>query len=157
MNSTERELRVERVVNAPRELVFRMWSEPAHFKQWAAPKGFTVESLQMDFRVGGIYRICLRSPEGDDYWVRGKYREIVPLERFSLTNAWENEDGTTGPETLLTVSFEDRGQQTKLVLHQAEFDSLESRDGHMSGWEETLDQLPGYLKTLSPDASETER
>ena len=80
-----------------------------------------------------------------------------PLERFSLTNAWENEDGTTGPETLLSVSFEDRGQQTKLDLHQTEFDSLESRDGHMSGWEETLDQLPGYLKTLSPDAGETER
>lgn len=147
--ASDRELRIERLLDAPRDIVFKMWTDPEHYKNWAAPKGFTVEHLEMEFKVGGLYRICLRSPEGEDWWVRGRYKEIVELEHFSLTNAWENEDGSTGQETVLAVTFEDLGSQTKLTLHQAEFDSVESRDGHASGWSETLDRLPEYLATVA--------
>lgn len=147
--NSDREVKIERIVDAPRNLVFKMWSEPDHFRKWAAPSGFTVDSLEMEFRVGGLYRVCLRSPEGEDWWVRGRYREIVEPERFSLTNAWENKDGSTGTETLLTVTFEDLGDQTKVTLHQAEFQSVESRDGNATGWSETLDRLPEYLATVA--------
>ena len=68
---------VTRIFDAPRTLVFRAWSTPEHLANWFRPTGFTLPSCQVDFRVGGSYRLCMRSPEGKDYWVHGVYREIV--------------------------------------------------------------------------------
>lgn len=144
----DRELVIERVLDAPRELVFKMWSDPHHYRKWAYPvDGFKVTHLEMDFQVGGIYRICLRSPEGVDYWIRGNYREIVEPEWFTRTNAWENKDGSISQETLFTVTFEAIGEKTKLTLHQAEFDSVEDRDSQSGGWDGTLDSLVSYLES----------
>ena len=83
----DRELSITRVFDAPRELVFQAWSDPKHVMSWWGPRGFTMMSWTMDFRPGGAWRGCIRSPEGLDYWSQGVYREIVPPERLVFTFA----------------------------------------------------------------------
>src|SRR5689334_3553111 len=79
------ELTISRVLPVPRELAFSAWTEPHHLERWQnAPKGFTVTTHEIDFRVGGFYRICMRSPEGVDHWLQGEYREIARPERIVM-------------------------------------------------------------------------
>ena len=143
----ERELVITRVFDAPRPLVFKAWTQPEHLVRWWGPQGFTTPSCTMDVRPGGAFRLCMRSPEGTDHWLRGVYREIVEPERLVCTWAWEDAEGKPGHETLLTVSFADHGGKTKLTLHQAVFESVTARDSHQGGWTECLDRLAGYLAT----------
>src|SRR5947207_15661949 len=115
----ERELTVTRVFDAPREVVFGAWTDPAQAALWWGPQGFTTISCEMDVRPGGAYRACMRSPEGTRHCRRGTYREIVPPERLVFTFAWEDAAGDLGHETLVTVTFADAGRgKTRLTLHQ---------------------------------------
>ena len=83
------ELVISRVVDAPRDLAFKAWTEPEHLDRWQnAPQGFTVTSHQTDLRSGGAYRVCMRSPDGVDHWLQGVYREVVPGERLVFTHTW---------------------------------------------------------------------
>jgi uncharacterized protein YndB with AHSA1/START domain len=141
----EQELVIERVFDAPRRLVFRAWTAPEHLVRWWGPHGFTLPSCRMDFRPGGAFRCLMRSPEGTDHRLRGVYREIVEPERLVFTFAWEDEEGRLGHETLVTVTFADHGGRTKLILHQAVFESVTARDSHREGWTETLERLAAYL------------
>lgn len=143
--STDRELVVTRIFDAPRSLVFKMWAEPEHMSRWCVPRGFTAPSGGMDFRPGGVWHSHMRSPEGHDYRLRGVYREIVKNERIVFTHAWVDEGGRPGHETLVTVSFADHGKKTMLVFHQAVFESKASRDSHEGGWTECLDSLERYV------------
>ncbi len=149
------ELVIERVFDAPRALVFKMWSDPEHFQRWAAPAGFEVTHLEMEFRVGGIYRVCLHSPDAGDVWIKGYYQEIAEPESFSLTTGWENDDGNVDHETLLTVTLEDIGDRTKLTLRQGKFDSAEARDGSTGGWNEVLESLARYLVNENVSSGES--
>lgn len=140
------ELLIRRVFDAPRELVFRMWTEGEHLEKWSCPKGFTVPFSEGDIRPGGHFRTCMRAPDGTDHWLGGTYREIVANERLVFTHAWQDADGHPGHETLVTVTFADAGEgRTRLTLHQAFFLTDASRDGHRAGWEETLDNLAEYM------------
>lgn len=143
----DRVLVLTRVFDAPRTLVFTAWSAPEHLAHWFGPRGFTLPFCEVDFRVGGNYRVCMRSPDGKDYWVHGVYREILEPERLAFT--WER-DGPDDPHaghTLITVTLEERGAgKTRLTLHQATFDSSEIRDGHAGGWTEAFERLGEYLK-----------
>jgi len=76
--SADRELVITRVFEAPRERVWKAWSDAERLKRWWGPKHFTAPVCKIDFRVGGSYLSCMRSPEGQDYWSTGAYREIVP-------------------------------------------------------------------------------
>lgn len=140
-------LTLTRVFDAPRSLVYRMWSEPEHLAAWCYPKDFTVPEAQMDFRVGGVNSATLRSPGGEDYRMRSVYKEILPGERLVFTHCWLDEDGKPGHETLVTVTFEDAGAggKTRLTFHQTRFESEASRDSHAEGWGETLDHLEAHL------------
>lgn len=140
-----RELTITRVFDAPRSLVFKVWTDPEHLSRWCGPHGFTTPFGEMDFRPGGAYRTCLRSPEGKDYWLQGVYREIVEPERLVFTHAWEDEDGKPKHETLVKVTFAEHDGKTKLTFHQAVFESVEGRDSHLEGWSECLDRLNEYL------------
>ena len=71
-----------RVLNAPRQLVFRIWTQPAHLVRWWGPNDFTLPACEVDFRVGGKYKFCMRAPDGSDHWVWGRYQEIVEPERL---------------------------------------------------------------------------
>src|SRR5687767_10583384 len=132
----DRVLVLTRVFDAPRELVFTAWSSPQHLAKWFGPKNFTLPFCETDFRPGGAYRLCMRGPDGKDYWLEGVYREIVEPERIVLT--WER-NGADDPHpghTLVTVTFDDVAGKTRLTLRQATFDATESRDGHQHGWTE---------------------
>lgn len=143
--SAQQELTITRIFDAPRDLVFSVWSAQDHLKHWCYPQDFTVPFSEMDFRLGGTYRTCLRSPDGQDYWVQGVYREIDAPQRLVFTHAWANSEGMPGQKTLVTVTFEALDERTKLTFHQAPFESVESCDSHRQGWTETLDHLAGYL------------
>jgi uncharacterized protein YndB with AHSA1/START domain len=139
--SAERELVLTRVLDAPRALVFRAWTDPEHLVRWWGPQGFTTPSCTMDVRPGGTWRICMRGPDGIDHWVQGAYREVVEPERLVTSWAWEEADGTPGRQTLLTVTLEERDGRTALTLHQALFGDAVERENHRDGWSQALDRL----------------
>jgi uncharacterized protein YndB with AHSA1/START domain len=140
----EQELLITRLFDAPASLVFKAWSSPEHQQHWLGPKDFTVLSCMIDFRPGGSYRACIRSPEGIDYRMRGTYREILAPERLVFTFSWE-EEGERGLETLVTITFAEQDGKTMLRFHQAPFQSIAERDGHRGGWTECFDRLATYL------------
>ena len=154
------ELVIERVFDAPRELVWKAWTEPEAMMQWWGPKGFTSPHYEIDLRVGGKFLGCMQSPEfneGRPIWVTGLYREIVPLERIVVTDSFADEHGNVVPashygmegdfplEMLITVTFEDLGGKTKMTLRHSGFPAGEHRDGANQGWSESFDKLAEYL------------
>ena len=134
--------------DAPRTLVFKAWTEPERLARWLGPKDFTAPSCIADVRPAGDFRFTIRSPGGEDYRIRGRYREIVEPERLVFTWAWEDEEGRPGHETLVTVSLADLGGKTRLTFHQGRFPSVEQRDSHGEGWSECLDRLERYLGSV---------
>ncbi|NJN58075.1 MAG: SRPBCC domain-containing protein [Leptolyngbyaceae cyanobacterium SL_5_9] len=145
---SERELTLIRTLQAPCSLVFKVWTQPEHFSRWLGPKEFVATFCQMDVRVGGTYRACIRSPEGIDHWMQGVYLEIVEPERLVFTFAWEDEDAQPKHQTLVTVTFVQQESKTRMTFHQATFESVESRDSHQTGWSECFDRLAAYLNTF---------
>ena len=147
--SQGRVLMIERVFDAPRELVFRCWTEPAHLERWMGPRGFTIRLLACDLRPGGNLRVHMRAPDGRDHWQNGIFREIVPPERLVRTFCWTDEEGAPrSPETVLTVTFADLGGKTRLTLHQAIFESVNARNEHQEGWSSSFDVLTEYLAAV---------
>jgi len=142
---SDRQLTVARVIDAPRALVFKAWTDPDQVARWWGPKGFVTVSHDMDIRPGGTYRVTMRSPQGTDHRKRGVYREIVEPERIVFTFAWEEADGTLGHETLVTVTFEALGARTRLTLHQSGFESIARRDDHTGGWTSCLERFAEYM------------
>jgi uncharacterized protein YndB with AHSA1/START domain len=146
--AADRALVITRIFDAPPRLVFKAWSSCEHLARWMGPEGFRITSCEMDFRVGGKFRSCMRSPEGTDHWISGGYLEIDEPRRSVSTSAWEDPPGTRGHETVLTLTFEPEGRdKTRFTLHQAEFESVESRDGHEGGWSQALGKLAEYLSS----------
>ena len=139
------DLVITRVFAAPRELVWKAWTEPERIKQWSAPKDFTMPVAEGDLRPGGAWRSSMRKPDGTELWLGGVYREIVEPERLVFTHAWLDDKGKPGPETLVTVTLTERGGKTEMTFRQTGFDSVESRDGHAGGWNECFDKLENLL------------
>jgi len=156
MEPVDRVLVIMRIFDAPRELVFRAWTDPEHLVRWFGPRGFTTTIVANDYRPGGAYCLRMRSPDGEEYWNQGVYREIAEPERLVMTwgpgrpgNASDNgpylESKATRPDTLLTVTFDELAGKTRLTLHQAVFESAAARDSHNRGWNSALDCLAEYL------------
>lgn len=143
-------LSITRVFDAPPALVFRVWSAPEHLVRWWGPKDFTVPTFKADFREGGAWRSCIRSPEGTDYWCNGVYREIAAPDRLVFSFRWEEENSL---DTVVTVTFEDVGGRTRLTFHQAPYRSVEDRDGHLEGWGECIDRLEAYVDATKGDTA----
>lgn len=154
INGQNIKLQLTRVFDAPRELVFRAWTDPNQFQQWfgaAACEGSSLESAKMDARVGGKYRLQMRRADGEYFTTVGIYREVKPPERLVFT--WQFEKDGAGdqfgevepPEMLVTVDFKARGTQTELVLTHEKFASEESRNRHEEGWTRCLEQLGLFL------------
>ena len=149
VNIADRELTITRVFDAPRELVFKAWTRPEHLANWWGPRGFTLPEHTMDFRPGGAYRFRMRPPEGGDVFWYGVYREIVPPERLVWTCSIDDADGKPiSSETVLTVTFEEHNDKTKLTLRQAVFDSVANRDSHNGGWSDALDRLAMHVARM---------
>ena len=145
MEERERGLVITRILDAPRDVVFRAWTEPDRVARWWGPQGFVTTYCDMDIRPGGAFRVCMRSPEGAEHWKQGIYREIVVPERLEFTFAWEDAEGKPGHQTLVTVTLADRGGRTELTLHQAVFETVAARDDHRRGWTSTLQRFAEYL------------
>ena len=153
----QREIVITRVFDAPRELVWKAWTDPELLGQWWGPKGFTSPVNKIDLRVGGKYLSCMRSPEGQDFWSTGVYREIVPPERLVCTDSFADADGNPVPasyygmpgewpaEAVITLTLEDEGGKTKLTLRHAGLPADENADMAQTGWAESLDKLAEFL------------
>jgi len=144
IDTASRELTITRIFEAPRAFVFEAFSKADHLKRWFAPDGFTVPDCEMDFRVGGTYRLCMRG-FGKDHWVHGVYREIVKPERIVWTGILENE----GTEMVTTITFEEHGGRTCLTMHQTFSKETDSTRGAREGWTQTLEHLAQYVAILS--------
>lgn len=147
-SSLDRVLKLTRDFDAPRALVFKAWTDPQHLVRWWGPKDFTLPHYQQDFRVGGTYRLCMRSPEGEDHWVWGVYREIVEPERIVFT--WNRDPHPEMPraESVVSVTLSEHGGGTRLTLHHAIFQSTRDRNEHVGGWTQCLERLANYVETL---------
>jgi uncharacterized protein YndB with AHSA1/START domain len=142
---TERALTIERVFDAPRALVFKLWTDPAHLARWWGPEGFTNLVWRIDVRPGGAWRREMAGPDGLRCVKCGEYREIRAPERLVFTYANEQPDGTLTDRTLVTVTFAAEGERTRVILHQARFDTVEARDAHRGGWTSALARFARYL------------
>ena len=154
----EQALVITRVFDAPREAVFKAWSEPERAMRWWGPKGFTTPVCKIDFRVGGKFLNCMRSPDGKDYWSTGVYQEIVEPERIVCTDSFADAEGNVVPashygmegdiplEMRIIVTFEDQDGKTKMTLRHAGMPAGENRDGANQGWNEFFDKLAEELR-----------
>lgn len=110
--SGSNELVIRRLFDAPPELVFACWADATHLARWGgAPEGFTVTIERQDIRVGGGFKIGMRSPDGNTFWLQGRYREITEPVRIAFTHAWLGEDGHPAPETLVTIELRPHGKE----------------------------------------------
>jgi uncharacterized protein YndB with AHSA1/START domain len=141
-------LHLERVLRAPRERVFAACVEPAQLSEWWGPTGFTALSVELDVRQGGRYRITMQPPDGEAFHLRGQYVEVDPPQRLVYTFEYEDPN-PDDQETLVTLSFFDHPDGTKLVFEQGSFATQARYELHETGWSETLDRLAEYLAPIS--------
>ncbi len=139
---TDTALLLRRRLPAPRDEVFRAWTQPEHLKRWSCPVGFEVVEAVVDLRLGGRYRLGMRSPGGEVFTTSGEYREISPPQRLVYTWRWDSPEAV---ETLVTVEFEDLGQETGLLLRHERFADPARRDSHLGGWNGCLQNLDRYF------------
>ena len=153
---------ITRVFDAPRELVWKAWTDRERLMQWFGPKGFALKVATLDFRPGGTFHYSMRSPDGKEMWGKFVYREIVAPERIVLVNSFSDEKGnlTRHPfspgwplEMLSTTTFTEQAGKTTLTLRWAPVNATEaerktfdsSHDGMRQGWTGTFEQLDEYL------------
>lgn len=143
---SEREIRIERVFDAPRDRVFAVYTDPELVPEWWGPHGTTTIVDRMDVRSGGDWRFVSRGEDGSETAFRGTYREITPPERIVQTFEWE---GMPGHVSVETATFEDLGEQTRVVTVSI-FHTGEERDGMLGsgmegGLNETYERLDALL------------
>jgi uncharacterized protein YndB with AHSA1/START domain len=146
---TEREIRVERVFDAPRDRVFAVYTDPSLVPEWWGPRGTTTVVDVMDVRAGGSWRFIGRDSDGSETAFRGTYREVTPPERIVQTFEWE---GMPGHVSVETAEFEDLGDRTRVVTTSI-FHTTEERDGMLGsgmegGMNETFQRLDELLARL---------
>lgn len=153
---------ISHTFDAPRDLVWKAFTEEERLKQWWGPKGFPVASSKMDLRPGGTYHYAMQVPDGSLMWGRFLYREIVPHERIVFINGFSDETGVAARhpmipdwpmEVLSVFHFTVHGSRTTFTLRwtpvnatAAEYAMFDGAHDHMvAGWEGTLEQLEAYL------------
>src|SRR3954464_649355 len=124
-DSADREIVAVRVFDAPRELVWKLWTDPHHVAQWWGPNGFTNTHREMDVRPGGVWRFVMHGPDGKDYDNKIVYQEVVKPERLVYTHGDEDENAPR--QFHVTVTFEDQAGKTKLTMRTV-FKTREERD-----------------------------
>jgi len=144
-------LEITRIFDAPRALVWKAWTDPQFVMQWWGPKGFTSPACKIDFRVGGQYFYCMRTPDGQEFWSGGEYSEIIAPEKIVSVLCYADENGKVEPadkndvEVRDVVTFEDIGNgRTKLTFKRSYWD-----EGEDAGMIEILDKLAALLAELS--------
>ncbi len=149
MKSEDHEITITRIVDAAPDKVFAAWLDPAQLSRWWGPRDglrdFTTPNVEVDPKLGGTFRTCIRSPRGDDYWAHGVFTEIDSPRRVGFTHGWENERGEVDHERPVTVEFTDIGGRTRVGFRISGFDSQESSNSEVEGWHQCLDRLVGHF------------
>ena len=162
----QKQLIITRTLIAPRELVFKVWTEAEHLAHWWGPKGFTLVVSNLDFRPGGLFHYCMKSPDGFVMWGRFDYREIIAPEKIVFTNSFSDEAGniTRAPfsavwplKILNTLVLTEQDGKTLLTLSgyptdatEEEYAAFEGMHANMQqGFAGTFEQLEAYLATLA--------
>jgi uncharacterized protein YndB with AHSA1/START domain len=138
----QRVLTLTRVFQAPRELVWAAWTDARHATQWWGPRHHPATHLEIDARVGGRWRGCLKGADGRELWQGGVFREVVEPGRLVFTFAW---DADGGFENLVTITFADEDGRTRMEFRQEPFVSADEREGHSEGWTNSFDRLDEAL------------
>ena len=163
--SDTRELVITRVLNAPRELVWKSLTEPERLEQWWGPKGFTTRVHKLDLRPGGIWLYSQRAPDGHEFFGRWVYREIVAPERLVNVSSFTDEKGNPIPhpmianwplEILGVATFTEHQGKTTMVVRMSPINATESErktfEDHLhwmeEGFEGTLEKLDKFLATV---------
>lgn len=153
-NTQDREILIERIINAPRELVWKAWTDPKHLEKWWGPNGFTTTTKEFDLRVGGIWRHIMHGPDGTNYPNVTEYTEITRPERLRYLHGGGEEEGVNDAQFEATITFEDMGEKTKVTMHSL-FPSAKHRDyvaehyGAIEGGIEHLANLDEYVQTMT--------
>lgn len=128
-------LKINRLIDAPREKAFDAWVRPESLKRFLKPDAsFTIPHLEADARVGGKFRYTLQSPDGKSYTVYGLYKTVNPYEKLAFTWKWEPDGQHEPGETLVTIEFLKKGTGTELVFTHDLFPTEAERDDHLGGW-----------------------
>jgi uncharacterized protein YndB with AHSA1/START domain len=147
--SAGKELILTRVLNAPRELVFKAWTDPRHVARWWGPNGFTSPVCEMDVRPGGSIRIDMRGPDGVVYPMRGTFCEIVEPQRLVFVSAALDEQGNRLFEVLHTVTFAEQGSRTTVSLQARVVKSSVQAGPYLrgmeAGWTQSLERLQVFV------------
>lgn len=143
----ERSIITTRVFDAPRELVFKAWTDPAHIGEWFGPDGFTITMQEMDVRPGGRWRFIMHGPDGVDYTNLVVYTEVAPPDRLAYDHS---DDGEGGIAFQTTVTFVEHDGATTLTMtalfaSAAERDRVVEEVGAIEGGQQTLGRLAAYL------------
>ena len=160
-NEAERMV-ITRVFEAPRALVWKAWTDPKYAMQWWGPKDFTVPFCEMDFRVGGKFLICMKAPDGQEFWNGGEYHEIVPYEKIVSSMYFADAKGNkiqpahygleheSIDDVYDVTLFEDVGNgRTKLTLIGNETMENATKSGQVEGWNQILDKLAAVVAELA--------
>jgi uncharacterized protein YndB with AHSA1/START domain len=161
VNEKERMV-ITRVFDAPRALVWEAWTNPKYVMQWWGPKGFTAPVCKIDFRVGGKFLCCMRSPDGQEGWNGGEYHEIVPHEKIVYSLYFADAQGNKVDPAQYgieheaiedardVVIFEDFGNgQTKLTMIGNETMEDAKNSGQLEGWNETFEKVAAVIAGLT--------
>jgi uncharacterized protein YndB with AHSA1/START domain len=158
----DREFVISRTFDAPRDVMWKAWTESEQLAKWFGPKGVTIVSAKNDLRLGGVFHYGMRTPDGTVMWGKWIYREIVPPERLVFIVSFSDEKGglTRHPfseswpmEMLSTVTFAERQGKTEVTVRWTPHNATESErktfdeghEGMKQGWSGTFDQLADYL------------
>jgi uncharacterized protein YndB with AHSA1/START domain len=169
-SAAQGELVITRVFDAPREFVWKAWTELERLARWWGPQGFTWVSATLDLRPGGAFHYCMRSPDGHEMWGKFVYREILPPEKLVFTTAFSDAEGNivSAPffavwplQILNTLTFAEQDRRTVLTLCGAPYEATEAErrafeenaPSLQQGFKGTFEQLDEYLKSGAGAAS----
>ena len=145
-DTSDREIVVTRIFDAPRALVFKAWTDPKHLAHWWGPNGFSITTYEMEFKPGGVWRFVMHGPDGRDYQNEVVYVEIAESERLVYKHV-------SAPHFQMTVTFADDGGKTRITA-QMLFETAELRDntikavGAVEGLKQTLGRLGDYVTQM---------
>jgi uncharacterized protein YndB with AHSA1/START domain len=151
--STQKEVNITRLIDAPREIVFRAWTDTKHMAQWWGPEGFTNPVCEMDVKPGGAILIHMKGPDGTVYPMSGKFREISEPGKLIFSSAALDEADVPLFEVLNTITFSAKGEQTELKVHAVVTSETDGAETYLAGmdegWKQSLDRLARHSARMT--------
>lgn len=152
MTTTDREIVITRMLDAPRELAWTAMIDPKHIVHWWGPRGFTTTIQEMDVRPGGVWTHVMHGPDGTRYRCHGVYQEIVPAERLVFTNVATDAAGKAVLDGMTTVTFAEQNGKTKLTVRTGGIALVDYATAYLEGmeigWTQSLERRDAEVAAL---------